>query len=97
MAEAFRIEVEGWSDSFFLLDDSLTPESVSRPVIGSGSVRTCDRNQRRTIGQKALSLSLKGKGKPVERFSLWILRGCQQEACTKEYHSVGALYFPVVA
>ena len=68
MAEAFRLEEKGWNDSFLPLDDELMPESVSRPVIASSSARTCDRNQRRTVGQKALSLSLKVKGKPVERF-----------------------------
>ena len=60
MAEAFRLEVKGWNDSFLPLEDELMSESVSRPIIASSSMQTCDWNKRRTVGQKALSLSLKG-------------------------------------
>ena len=40
MAEAFRIEVEGWNDSFSPLDDEPTPTSVSRSVTASRNGHT---------------------------------------------------------
>ena len=48
----------------------------------------------------SLSLSLKGKDKTCWVVSVCGFWGSQQEVCTKEYrkrHSVGALYFPIVA